>query len=81
VANFANQVRQCDLARPRAGGRGTGGVQCGQLEYAKGKRKRGGEARLPPWAVDVLGQPGAWSFGPTLWSTLMMMRRMAAIGR
>ena len=43
-------------------------------------RKRGAEARLPAWVVDVLGRPGAGSFGPALWSTLMMTRRLVAIG-
>jgi hypothetical protein len=41
--------------------------------------KRGDEARLPARASDVLGRPGAWSFGPTLWSTSAMTRRMADI--
>ena len=44
------------------------------------KRKRGDEARLPARATDVLGRPGAWSFGPTLWSTSVMTRRTAGIG-
>jgi hypothetical protein len=43
-------------------------------------RKRGAEARLPARAADVLGRPGAWSFGPTLWSTSVMTRRTAGIG-
>ena len=43
-------------------------------------RKRGHEARLPWWALNVLGWRGAWSFGPALWSTLAMTRRMSGIG-
>jgi hypothetical protein len=42
-------------------------------------RKRGDEARLPARAVTMLGRPGARSFGPTLWSTLMTTRRTADI--
>ena len=43
-------------------------------------RKRGDEARLPARAADMLGRPGAWSFGPTSWSTSVMTRRTAGIG-
>jgi transposase len=42
-------------------------------------RKRGVEARLPSRAMDVLGRPGAGSFEPTSWSTLMTTRRLAGI--
>jgi hypothetical protein len=42
-------------------------------------RKRGDKARLPARALTVLGRPGARSFGPTLWSTLMTTRRTAGI--
>ena len=41
--------------------------------------KRGDEARLPARAVNVLGRPEAWSFGLTLWSTLMTTRRVVGI--
>ncbi len=41
--------------------------------------KRGDEARLPALTANVLGRPGAWSFGPTLWSTSAMTRGTAAI--
>ncbi|WP_375293335.1 lytic transglycosylase domain-containing protein [Siccirubricoccus sp. G192] len=49
-------------------------------ERVEAYRKRGVEARLPAGWVDVLVRRGAWSFGPTLWSTLTMTRRTAAIG-
>jgi D-arabinose 1-dehydrogenase-like Zn-dependent alcohol dehydrogenase len=39
----------------------------------------GDEARLPERAVNVLGRPGAGSFGLTLWSALMTTRRVAGI--
>ena len=42
--------------------------------------KRGEEARLSVWAVTVLGRPGAGSFKPTLWSTLMTVRMLELPG-
>lgn len=50
-----------------------------QSQPGKKYRKRGDEARLRAWAVNMLGLPGAGSFGPTLWSTLMTTRRVAGI--
>ena len=44
------------------------------------QRRRGAEARLPAWGSSMLVGPGAGSFGLTLWSTLLMTRRLAAIG-
>jgi transposase len=43
-------------------------------------RKRGDEARLSAWIVDVVDRLGAGSFEPKLWSTLMTTRRVAVIG-
>lgn len=43
-------------------------------------RKRGDETRLSGRVVNVLGLAEARSFGPTLWLTLAMTRRKAAIG-
>ncbi|MFL5332202.1 MAG: IS66 family insertion sequence element accessory protein TnpB, partial [Geminicoccaceae bacterium] len=42
-------------------------------------RKRGDEARLPARVVNMFGRPGAGSFEPTLWSTLMTTRRVVGI--
>ena len=42
--------------------------------------KRGDEARLSAWIVDVVDWPGAGSFEPESWSTLLTTRRVAAIG-
>ena len=57
------------------------GKQALELEFLKGalRCKRGDEARLPAGALSMLGLPGAGSFGPTLWSTLMTTRRVASI--
>ncbi len=49
------------------------------LRKASVYRKLGDEARLPAWSVTVLVRPGAGSFGPTLWSTLIVTRRAAGI--
>ena len=43
------------------------------------KGKCGDEARLPARGLSMVGLPGAGSFGPTLWSTLMTTRRVAGI--
>ena len=40
-------------------------------------RKRSLEARLPLWAVNMLGRLGVGSFEPALWSTLATTRRAA----
>jgi hypothetical protein len=51
---------------------------CGETLRLFGKR--GDEARLSAWIVDVVDWPGAGSFEPESWSTLLTTHRVAVIG-
>ena len=68
VAHTGDTVRQGDTLFE---------VESVDLLRAEGELlcKRSDEARLPGRAVNMLGRPGAGSFEPTLWSTLMTTRR------